>query len=265
MPCPRATPSAVPDPLAMTDSAHLIPLTARLDRLERENRRLRRLSAVSLAGVFGWAACSAAAPAQDTVTAQRFVLVDGSGSEQGALELDGGGFPMLRMQHGKAQAVVSLNGPGVLLRGEDGKTTAFLGIDSNRTSKLELSSERLMDGVRLTTRADGSCGVYVLDPTGRERGALEATSAGGASAYFKDETGRLRVVLGLDVKDQPNLVMMDGQGARRLGALVADDGTPLLELQDESGRPRAQLTTIFDGTPSLDLLREDGGTSFRAP
>jgi hypothetical protein len=246
----------------MTDPAAL---DRRLDRLELENRRLRRLTAVCLAGMFGWAACSTARPAVDTVRAQRFVLVDGSGAELGALELDGGGFPMLHMKHGKAQAVVTANGPGLLFRGLDGKTTAYMGIDSNLTSKLELSSERLMDGVRLSTRADGSCGVYVLDSTGRERGGLEASSLGGANLTFKDTAGHLRGHVGLDVNDLPSLLLMDEAGARRLGAMVLGDGTPLLEVQDAESRPRVQLTTIFDGTPSLDLFREDGGTSFRAP
>lgn len=240
-------------------------LLARLDRLERENKRNRLLAVLSFLLLVAWTACSVAPRAENVVTAQRFVLSAPDGTEQGALELDPQGTPMLVLEKGEARAILSLAGPGFLLRGPDGKTGAFLGIDSRNVSRLELTSERLVDGVRVTARPDGSSGLYVLDTNGRERCSLESLSNGSASLQVRDALGRPRGQLGIDPGEQPNLILLDAAAGRRMGMAVLEDGTPLLEMADAKGRPRAQLTAEFDGSPRLSLLREDGGKSFQAP
>lgn len=249
----------------MTDALQAQQVLARLDRIERANQRYR----LALAGLgllaFGWAACSVGPQAKNVLSAERFVLVAADGSEKAILELDAKGNPMLQMRNGQASAFLTTNGPSLLLRGPDGKTGAFMGIDSKNSSRLELCSHRLLDGVRLSSHEDGSSGAYVLDVNGRERGGLESYSSGGAALNFRDGQGGMRANLGLDGAGLPSLVLLDSRGGRRTGILVQDDGNPLLEMADESGQPRLQLTTLFDGSPHLECKRADGTASFQAP
>lgn len=240
-------------------------LEARLLRLERENRRFKLAAGLSTLLLFTWTACSVAPQAKSTLSAERFVLTRPDGSEAGYLGFDDGGNPLLYLAKDKATAALSLAGPGLVMRGPDGKTTAYLGVDTRNTSRLELTSERLMDGVRLTAKPDGSSGVYVLDPSGRERGSLEALSIGGANLLFRDAGGKVRTQVGVDPDNAPSMILLDERGVRRLGTVIQTDGNAMLELQDQQARPRLQLTTQFDGAPRMDMLREDGAASFTAP
>lgn len=249
----------------MPQSASTDQILARLERLERANRRYKLGAAVAGLTCFAWVACSLGPQAKNTLSAERIVLVDAAGGEKATLETDSKGNPMLTLRNGPSTAVLTTNGPSLLLRGADGKTGAYMGIDSKNTSRLELCSQRLLDGVRLTAHADGSAGVYVLDVDGRNRGALEAFGPGGAGLNFRDAKGRVRSSLGLDAASLPNLLLLDEDGARRMGMVVQEDGNALLEVSDERGQPRVQLTTLFDGSPRLEMKREDGGASFQAP
>ena len=237
----------------------------RLDRLERANRRYRLVLVAAGALCIVWTACGVAPQVKNSLSAERFVLVAADGTEKATLELDQKGNPMLMLRSGQSSALLTTYGPSLLLRGPDGKTGAFIGIDSKNTSRVELSSHRLLDGVRLTTHEDGSSGVYVLDVNGRERGGLESFSNGGAALNVRDGQGRPRVQMGLDGSSLPNLVMLDEAGGRRLGMLVQEDGNGLLEVADQRSQPRVQISTGFDGSPSLELRREDGSPSFQAP
>lgn len=241
------------------------PVLARLERLERDNRRYKLGAGIAGLTCFAWVACGLAPQAKTTLSAERIALVDAAGNEKATLELDSKGNPMLMMRNEEASAVLTTHGPSLLLRGPDGKTGAFMGVDSKNTSRLELCSQRLIDGVRLTAHADGSAGAYVLDVDGRNRGALEAFGPGGAALNFRDAQGRVRSSFGLDVASLPNLLLLDENGARRMGMVVQGDGNALLEVSDERGQPRVQLTTLFDGSPRLEMKREDGGASFHAP
>lgn len=238
--------------------------SARLARLERSNRRHRRLALAASLGCLAWTAC-ALGPEKSTLSAERFVLLGPDGGEMATLEVDSSGNPYLLMKSGEASAFLTTRGPSLLLRGPDGKTGAFVGVDSKNTSRLELCSERLLDGVRLTAHADGSAGVYVLDTTGRERGSLESLSTGGSSLNFRDSQGRVRGQFGLDANTLPSLILLDERGGRRMGMIVEEGGDPLLELADPQGRTRARLSTLFDGSPRLEFTREDGSASFEAP
>lgn len=249
----------------MTDPLLSQQVLDRLGRLERTNQRYRlALAAVGLLG-FGWAACSVGPQAKNVLSAERFVLVDAEGKEKAILELDSKGNPLLQMRNGQSSAFLTTNGPSLLLRGQDGKTGAFMGIDSKNSSRLELCSHRLLDGVRLSAHEDGSSGAYVLDVNGRERGGLESYATGGAALNFRDGQGGMRGHMGLDEAGLPNLILLDGQGGRRVGMVVQEDGNALLEVADDRGQPRLQLTTLFDGSPRLECKRPDGSASFQAP
>ncbi len=249
----------------MADSLSTQHVLDRLDRLERANRRYRLVLVAAASLCFAWAACSVAPRAANVLTAERFVLVAEDGAEKAVLELDQEGNPMLTLRNGQASALLTTNGPSLLLRAQDGKTGAFVGVDTKSTSRVELFSHRLADGVRLSVHENGSAGVYVLDVNGRERGALESFAQGGAGLNFRDGQGRMHAHMGLDGENLPNLILMDGAGARRVGMVVQEDGNALLEMADERGQARLQFTTLFDGSPRLELKREDGSVSFQAP
>jgi len=249
----------------MTDSIRSLQILDRLDRLERANRRYRLALAAAGLLCFGWAACSVGPQAKNVLSAERFVLVAADGSEKATLELDQKGNPMLLLRNGQSSVFLTTDGPSLLLRGADGKTGAFVGIDSKNTSRLELCSHRLLDGVRLTAHEDGSAGVYVLDVNGRERGGLESFSRGGAALDFRDGQGKMRGHVGLDEANLPYFILLDEAGGRRLGMLVQEDGNGLLEVADQRGQPRLQLSTLFDGSPRMECKREDGSLSFEAP
>lgn len=237
---------------------------ARLDRLERENRRHRRAALLCALGCFTWLACSVGQDAH-TLAAQRFALVAPDGTEKAVLELDDKGNAMLSMRNESASALLTTNGPSLLLRGPDGKTGAFVGIDSRNSARMELTSHRLLDGVRLSVHEDGSSGVYVLDADGKQRAGLESLSTGGAGIHLRDARGNVRGSFGMDPDDVPNLLLLDEDGVRRLGMLVQKDGNPSLELDDGKGRPRVEVSTLFDGSPAIEAYREDGSPAFRAP
>lgn len=237
----------------------------RLARLERDNRRYKLAAAVAGLTCFAWVACGIGSLSGSTLAAERLVLLGADGSEKAVLESDPRGNPMLTLRNGKAFALLTTEGPSLLLRGQDGKTGAFMGIDSKNTSRLELTSHRLLDGVRLSTHEDGSSGVYVLDAGGRQRGSLESFSTGGAALNFRDGSGRMRSSLGIDPASLPNLVLLDEDGGRRLGLLVQADGNSLFEVADERGRTRVQLATLFDGSPLLEMKKDDGSVTFQAP
>jgi len=255
----------VPIPMAQTPSAPSSPsVHVRLERLERENRRFR-LAACGLAlGALAWVSCGLG-PEKQTVSAERFVLLGPDGSERVVLEADEAGNSFLLMRNGQASAVLSTEGPSLLLRGADGKTSGYLGIDAKNSSRLELTSQRVLDGIRLAAHAEGSAGIYVLDAQGRQRAGLEALSNGAAGVDLRDDQGRLRGSLGLDPGNLAHCMLLDERGGRRLGMLLEADGRPLLELADDLGRPRIEVSTGFDGTPLLEIKREDGGAVFRAP
>ena len=249
----------------MRETTPLSALNDRLDRLERANRRYRFGAAAAGLLCFAWVACGIAPRTKSELAAERFVLLAPDGSQKGVIELDSQGNPTLLFENGAAKALLTTNGPSLLLRGPDGKTGAYMGIDPKNDSKLELSSARVLDGLRLVTHADGSAGVYVLDTTGRERAGMESYATGGAALNLRDGQGLVRGQFALDANAIPNFLLLDGSGVRRVGLVVQADGNGILEMTDERGRPRVQMTTLFDGSPRFDLKRDDGVSSFTAP
>lgn len=241
-------------------------LERRLERLERANRRWRNLAA--LAGLLLCASVAAGlGRVPSVIEAERFVLKGADGAELAVLGVDQVGSPMLLLEHDKANALLTLSGPALSLRADDGKRGAFIGVDTKGESRLELRSERYLDGVRLVSKADGGSGMYLLDRDGHERGTAELTAEGHVLFTVRDAGRRVRGSFGLDANSIPNLVLLDALGRRRVGMLVQndDEGRPLFALEDGLGRTRAELTLDRDGSPSLALTRPDGQKSFQAP
>ena len=245
-------------------------LLRRLDRLERDNRRWRWGSLALCAGLLGILAvgfaCPTVAPApENVVSAERFVLVGPGGEEYAVLGLDDHGFPNLLLHKDQAHAFLTVAGPALSMRGADGKTGAFLGLDPKGSSRLELSSANPQDGIRAAVQTDGSSGIYVVDSSGRERAGLEHLATGASQLTARDAKGNIRAVLGHDAEGAVSSLLLDELGRRRIGMIVAPDGTPTLATEDEQGRLRSQLTMDRDGLPLLQLLREDGQPMFQQP
>lgn len=243
-------------------------LARRIDRLERENRRFKIGAGLALLlALATWTTGAALqGPGAKELRAERFVLVDGSGAELGQLATDARGGPQLLLRKDTNTALLTLSGPGLLLRGgELGKQGAFLGIDTRGATRLELSSARVLDGVRLSVQPDGASGLYVLSPDGRERLALETLADGNAHLLSRDADGKVRAFFGEDAHGTTSMLLLDELGRRRVGALVDASGTPLLAIVDDKGRTRIEMTTQFDGAPLFQVLREDGKAAFRQP
>jgi len=242
----------------------------RLASLERDNRRWKLvgglLALAALASVsIGFVSPRVNAGGTDVVEAERFVLKGADGSEVGSLGLDAQGSPTLLMRKGASYALLTLSAPGLLIRGPDGKRGAFLGIDTAGSTLLELTSDRLQQGVKLATHEDGSASVTLRDAAGYPRATMEALATGDSIYTLRGEKGAIRGTFGLDSKGNASSLLLDTIGRRRIGMVVQADGTPVLSMEDDAARARANLTTKFDGSPTLELLREDGTASFEAP
>ena len=247
-------------------------LLRRLERLEQQNRRLR-LGLLTAGPVLLLAAVTApltratAGPGGpvEEVEAERFVLRGADGEEACVIGFDPKGFPQILMRKEKSHALVTLNGPGLLLRGKDGRRGAFMGIDPRGITSLSLTSERVLDGVKLTVKRDGSSGLYLLDQSGQDRMGFEASEAAGANIVLRGRKGGIRSSFGVDPNQVPSLLLYDEAGRRRAGMLVDDTGKPLIAIEDERGNPRLEITSHFDGSGLMRLRREDGRVIFEAP
>lgn len=247
----------------------------RLASLERDNRRWRLVGGLLALAVIASVSIGFVSPpadagrpsvfAADVVEAERFVLKGADGAEVGSLGLDAKGNPTLLMRKDSSYVLLTLSAPGLLIRGPDGKRSAFLGIDSAGSTLLELTSDRLQEGVKLATHEDGSSSVTLRDAAGYPRATMEALATGDSIYTVRGEKGAIRGTFGLDSKGNASSLLLDATGGRRIGMVVQADGTPILSMEDNTARARANLTTKFDGSPTLELLREDGTPSFEAP
>jgi len=111
-----------------TDRIRVIAVTERLDRLERQNRRLR-LGLIAIALGSGAVFLTAAMPStMETVTAQKFVLVDGSGNQRAILAVDKDGQSSLALYDASGQRRLVLG--SVVLYFPTGGGTEITPVDS---------------------------------------------------------------------------------------------------------------------------------------
>jgi hypothetical protein len=239
-------------------------LNRRLQRLERENLRLKRTGIMTLVAAASLLVVGFAGPEDRTVEAERFVLRGADGTEAATLAIDKTGSPYLLMRKQRASAMLTLSGPGLQLRGDDGRTSAFLGMQTDGSSMLSLSGKELVDGARVRVSDDGSVGFYALNG-GQERAALEASTDGSANVSVRGKGGDIRGMIGIGANEAPGFVLFDEYLRQRAGMVVEPGGGPVLEMLDETSAPRARMKMKFDGSTSLEFLRADGGSSWRAP
>ena len=253
-----------------TDIAH--ELRARMNCLEAEARRWR-LGALGLGlALVGSLGLSAMAPAggrasfvaaQDEVRAKRIVLVDADDNELGAIEVDGKGDPHVYLHKESRTALMTLSGPGILVR--DGRRGAYLGLDGRGASKLELTGDNLNQGARVSVQLDGSTGFYALDEAGKKRMGMEFLASGQTQFTTFDKNGKMRSMQGIDQNENTSSVLFDSQGLPRLGLIVPMNGMPAFASEDANGITRAQIIQGFDGSVRLEFLSDDGKVRWVEP
>ncbi|MFT5289071.1 MAG: hypothetical protein ACI8QS_000972 [Planctomycetota bacterium] len=247
-------------------------LRARMNRLEAEARRWRLgalglgLALVGSLGLSAMAPASSgasAAPARDEIRAKRIVLVDADDNEVGALEVNGKGDPQLHLHKESRTALLTLSGPGILVR--DGRRGAYLGLDSGGASKLELTGDNLNQGARVSVQLDGSTGFYALDEAGMKRMGMEFLASGQSQFTTFDKKGKIRSLQGIDQNENTSSILFDAQGLPRLGLIVPMNGMPAFASEDANGITRAQLIQGFDGSARLEFLSDDGKVRWVEP
>ena len=143
----------------MHDSNH--ELLLRIETLERKNRRYTRIGALALCAALGGVFLSWRAPC-DTVSAERFVLVDPSGKQRATLSAYETGAPQLTFldKKGRAVATLATDADGAFLALTDAKgeksvryaaASATGAKDSAHSTATEPKPEAPRDGVGATS------------------------------------------------------------------------------------------------------------------
>ena len=181
-----------------TDRTGAIAVTERSDRLERQNRRLR-FGLIAIALGFGAMFLTAAMPSNmQTVTAQKFVLVDANGKVRADLRLSTFGQPYFSLYDAS------------------GRLRADLGLDSGGYPDFSLydASDKLRAGLGLGT--DGEPGFYLSNASGKGEVSLFLDLDGEPNFFLQDASGTVRTLLALDKDGQPRFELYDASSKSRL-------------------------------------------------
>ena len=108
-------------------------LLARIESLEKKNRRLVRMGSAALVAIAGFGAMSMRSTC-DTVSAERFVLLDTQGHQRALLSAyETGGVPQLALYDKKGRAVATLGvektGAFLSLADANGERAVRYGVD----------------------------------------------------------------------------------------------------------------------------------------
>ena len=120
---------------------------------------------------------------------------------------------------------------------------------------------------RLATDVLQAEAFIVMDRDGNARAVLNTAADGTVGLVLRDPAGKERMRFGVDAEGGTHVALYDAVGRQR-----ADLGSTGLILRDDAGRPRAVLTLDIGGQPSLVLLDEDrkgravlGSAKFQGP
>ena len=191
-------------------------LTAIVARLERQLRTLKLALGATVLVVGGLALTGWTSPQDDTVTAQRFMVLDGDGIPRGMF--------------------------GVLA---DGASVGMMFTDLAGAKRIELSTD-----------PDGSPRVALWDDQERLRANIGMNADGAARIVLADpsETGRAALSVGNDGSAQ--MVFIDANGSTNRAMIgTLGDGRSVLLIYDEQGQVLTQLPANL-GPVSLDTTRQ---------
>ena len=178
------------------------PLTAIVARLERELRTLKLALGATVLVVGGLALTGWMSPQDETVTAQRFMVLDAEGIPRGMF--------------------------GVLA---DGASVGMMFTDLAGAKRIELSTD-----------PDGSPRVALWDDQERLRADIGMAADGAARIVLADpsETGRAALSVGNDGSAQMVFIDADGSTNRAMIGTLGD-GRSVLLIYDEKGQVLTQL------------------------
>jgi hypothetical protein len=168
------------------------------------------------------------------VRAQRFVLVDDAGTEQGEFGMTPKGEPVVRLWN-KARGMA-----------------ATLGIDEGGMPHVSLES---FDGQPVAEMIvlDKQIPAFVMNGAdGRRRVGIVVTDGGMPFIGLYDNDKRNRCVISLDRKGSPQVVMRDGNDEPRVHLMVDDTQTCALDLFDREGHER--MVFQVDGQGRADAV-----------
>ena len=182
--------------------------------------------------------------APQTVTAERFQLVDSEGTVRALLHVDDSGSGLvLHDTTGKARTAIGVNAsgaPGVYIFDADGRPRAAMA-----------------DG-------GGVFGVFISNAEGRLRTAL-ADSGTGAGVIVYDANVETRgALLYLDEFDSATVTLKSAAGVSQ-AVLHGAENSPELGLYDAEGNMRVRLRQSAAAGPDVTLLDADGNETWQAP
>lgn len=178
-----------------TDRTGAIAVTERLDELERHNRRLW-LGLITVAlGVSALFLAAAMLSTTQTVTAQKFVLVDASGKVRAFLDVD---------KHGR---------PGFGLLDASGNQRAILSVGTDGEPGFGLYDASGKGGAFLSLVKD-SPNFSLSDASGNPRAVLALVKDGRPNFHFTDASGNLRAILNVRKDGEPSFQLYDASASR---------------------------------------------------
>jgi hypothetical protein len=198
-------------------------------------------------------------------------LADRKGRTRMGLALKADGQPSVTLfdKEGKSGAVVDVPADGARLGlFSDGVARVGIGHGTGG-SQITLAAQDGSDRVTLRNLADGQTGLFVHDPSGRERLAMGVNPQGPAGMSLFDRHGTHRAALSINSDEAPQLLLFDAAGGRRAVLALTEDGVPGLRYE-EKGRTRALFGAQGDkvrstGPAALVLYDKDGTILFQAP
>ena len=239
-------------------------LSARLETVERQNRRMRAAGGAALLLAAAAAGIGQAAPAEKTVEATRFVLLDGEGrtvSVWGAGEKGGPEISFLDAD-GKPRATLGLDGPDapalrIRVPGKLGEVSVGCG-------PFGAPAVTVVDGAGeqrawLGAWVDGSAGLTLLTPGMKERIRLMTTPVKGAMVSLFDEEHVERIGASVLERGSAGLMFFSRSGEVRASTVVEVDDLPRITLFGAKEKVRAELEVRGDGGVGLGLRDPEGG------
>lgn len=173
----------------------------------------------------------------ETVTAEKFRLVDSKGNSRGGWTIaDGTATFGLMDSNGASQVLIYVDKQGPVIRLSD----------SNDKTRIKLKTTSKVSGLEL------------FDETEILRVALGTTQSEGPSFVLGDTAANPRVVFSLEESD-PVIGMYDAKKEQRLAFNVDDRGSGI-RLLDDQGITRAGLGVINKSGPSLMFKDAEGHT-----
>ena len=198
----------------------------------------------------------AEAPAQDSVRAKRFELVDESRKTRVLLDVVKG-EPIFAMSDSdgntRLSAQVLASGEAVIgLKGADGKTRLSLITDADGTPTLTLGDVRGAARAKLAMARDGAPSLTLADEGGKERARVSVSKDGEPRVAVMDYESRAGAILRVNGR-APQLELYDRTGKNRAMLAAQEDEMVRLLMTDRDGKLRVALGSLGDGNSLIGL------------